>query len=128
MRFFAAVPLQARSGVAALISGGEMRRKLSLLAVVLGVLLVALGATLAWSGKGHSASAANPTPTVIATVPVGSGPWGVAVNPSTNRIYTGNQLSNNVSVIDGGTKGGPLGGLEPGRGGWRRRGVALFGC
>ena len=31
----------------------------------------------------------------------GSEPEGVAVNPTTNRIYVANYDSNNVSVIDG---------------------------
>jgi YVTN family beta-propeller protein len=41
--------------------------------------------------------------TVVATVTVGSFPFGVAVNSSTNRIYVTNAMSNNVSVIDGAT-------------------------
>lgn len=40
---------------------------------------------------------------VIATVTVGSGPYGVGVNPITNRIYVTNQGSDNVSVINGNT-------------------------
>jgi YVTN family beta-propeller protein len=43
------------------------------------------------------------TNTVMATVPVGLGPQGVAVNPGTNRIYVANYYSDNVSVIHGGT-------------------------
>ena len=43
------------------------------------------------------------TNTVVATVPVGTWPDGVAVNPTTNRIYVANCDSNNVSVIDGAT-------------------------
>jgi len=39
--------------------------------------------------------------TVIATVPVGTFPQGVGVNPTTNRIYVANQGGNTVSVIDG---------------------------
>ncbi|PGK42363.1 YncE family protein [Bacillus thuringiensis] len=38
---------------------------------------------------------------VIATISVGSSPFGVGVNPSTNRIYITNANNNNVSVIDG---------------------------
>jgi YVTN family beta-propeller protein len=34
---------------------------------------------------------------------MGFAPWAVAVNPRTNRIYTANEGSNDVSVIDGGT-------------------------
>ena len=36
-----------------------------------------------------------------ATIPVGSGPVGVAVNATTGKIYVANSGSNNVSVIDG---------------------------
>jgi YVTN family beta-propeller protein len=43
------------------------------------------------------------TNTVTTTVPVGSGPIGVGVNPSTNTIYVANSGSNNVSVVDGAT-------------------------
>ncbi len=39
----------------------------------------------------------------ITRIPVGSGPAGLAVNPATNRIYVSNQMTNNVSVIDGAT-------------------------
>jgi YVTN family beta-propeller protein len=39
--------------------------------------------------------------TVTATVPTGSGPDPVVVNPVTNKIYVLNQVSNNVTVIDG---------------------------
>lgn len=38
--------------------------------------------------------------TVIATIPVGSGPRGIGVNPNTNRAYVANQNDNTVSVID----------------------------
>lgn len=40
---------------------------------------------------------------VLATVPVGSGPRAVAVNPSTNKIYVANDNGNSVAVIDGAT-------------------------
>jgi YVTN family beta-propeller protein len=43
------------------------------------------------------------TNTVVATVPVGYDPEDVAVNPATNRIYTANYDTGNVSVIDGAT-------------------------
>ena len=39
----------------------------------------------------------------MATVSPGALPCGVAVNPTTNRIYVANLNSKNVSVIDGGT-------------------------
>jgi YVTN family beta-propeller protein len=40
---------------------------------------------------------------VIATIPVGTSPVGLAVNDNTNTIYVANHESNTVSVIDGGT-------------------------
>jgi uncharacterized repeat protein (TIGR01451 family) len=43
----------------------------------------------------------NAGPIVVATVPVGDGPGGVGVNPTTNRVYVANYTSNSVSVIDG---------------------------
>ena len=43
------------------------------------------------------------TNTVQGNIIVGSGPYGVGVNPTTNRIYVANYNSNTVSVIDGST-------------------------
>ena len=43
------------------------------------------------------------TSAVIATIPVGSEPSGIAVNPANHRIYVAKRYSNNVSVIDGAT-------------------------
>ena len=43
------------------------------------------------------------TNTVTATIVVGSSPYSVSVNPTTNKIYVANPGSNNVSVIDGAT-------------------------
>ena len=40
------------------------------------------------------------TNTVVATVTVGSAPYGVAITPDGTRVYVSNTLSNNVSVID----------------------------
>ncbi len=37
---------------------------------------------------------------VIATVPVGTGPWGVAVSPDGQKAYVANLFSNTTSVID----------------------------
>lgn len=35
------------------------------------------------------------------TIPTGSGPWGVAVNSNTNKIYVVNKNDDNVEIIDG---------------------------
>ena len=68
---------------------------LTTFAVVLGLLVL----MMLLPGRDVHAQA-----TVIATVPVGTGPVGVGVNPITNRIYVANSPpSNNVSVIDGTT-------------------------
>src|SRR5437660_8396887 len=40
---------------------------------------------------------------VTATVTVGGIPAAVGVNPNTNKIYVANDITNNVSVIDGTT-------------------------
>jgi uncharacterized repeat protein (TIGR01451 family) len=48
-------------------------------------------------------ASASGDPTVISTIPVGSRPWGVAVNPVTNRIYVTNSWDYSASVIDGAT-------------------------
>ncbi|KFL37059.1 hypothetical protein N788_11665 [Arenimonas donghaensis DSM 18148 = HO3-R19] len=40
------------------------------------------------------------TQTVVTTIPVGSGAWGVAASPDGTRVYVPNPGSNNVSVID----------------------------
>ena len=40
------------------------------------------------------------TNTVVTTIPVGSGPRGVAVSPAGTRVYVANYISNDVSVID----------------------------
>lgn len=78
-----------------------MKLKSVVLAAFLVASVVGLSAALARGTEGHNASAANPTPTVIATVSVGSWPYGVAVNPNTNRVYVSNHNDNTVSVING---------------------------
>jgi hypothetical protein len=40
------------------------------------------------------------TNTVVATVPVGPGAGGMAVNPTTNRVYVANAADDTVSVIE----------------------------
>jgi len=36
----------------------------------------------------------------VATIPVGSGPWGVALSPDGKQLYVSNYLASSVSVID----------------------------
>src|SRR5437868_4351573 len=40
------------------------------------------------------------TQTTVATIPVGTNPWGVAVTPNGAFAYVTNQATNDVSVID----------------------------
>jgi YVTN family beta-propeller protein len=40
------------------------------------------------------------TNTVVATIPVGMGPIGIAITPDGTRAYVTNDVSNTVSVID----------------------------
>jgi DNA-binding beta-propeller fold protein YncE len=39
----------------------------------------------------------------VAVVAAGDGPYSVAVNEATNKIYVANRLSDKVTVIDGAT-------------------------
>ena len=43
------------------------------------------------------------TDSVLATVKVGNNPYGVAVDPTTHRVYVVNVFDNTISVIDGTT-------------------------
>jgi len=76
------------------------------------LLLIVLAGTLALPlvvsllvlrGPAPVSRAADGDPAVIATIPVGSGPSDVAVNPNTDRIYVANSGSDTLSVIDGAT-------------------------
>ncbi len=63
-------------------------------------------ATDSESGKSGTASFSvgiRPGGTILATAPVGNGPYGIAVNPTTNRVYVTNDGDNTVSVLDGST-------------------------
>ena len=51
-------------------------------------------------GSGTVSVIDTATNTVVATVVVGSGPDGVAVNPAGTRVYVTNEGSNTVSVIN----------------------------
>jgi len=70
----------------------KLRPVLAALAMLLLLLLVVPTATQPASAQ-----------TVVATVPVGLAPYGVAVNPTTSRIYVANNGNSTVSVIDGAT-------------------------
>lgn len=51
--------------------------------------------------NGPTARGAHINPLVSATIPLAGSPVGVAVNPSTERIYVANASADSVSVIDG---------------------------
>ena len=54
------------------------------------------------NSKGNNVSVINgATDTVIKTVPVGSYPRAVGVNPTTGKVYVANMGRDTVSVIDG---------------------------
>src|SRR6266581_3601133 len=56
------------------------------------------------TGEGRTVSViSGRTNTVVATIPDGQGPFGVAVNPKTNTIYVTNPPSETVTVISGQT-------------------------
>jgi YVTN family beta-propeller protein len=68
--------------------------------VILTVLLIGTLSALPMVSYYHHQAYAQ---TVIDTIDVGNAPQGVAVNPTTNRIYVTNLLDGTVSVIDGTT-------------------------
>lgn len=70
---------------------------------VLAIGVVAMAGALASSNSRHDIASASSEPTVIATIPVGNAPAGVAANPTTNRVYVANAADDTVSVIDGAT-------------------------
>ena len=74
--------------------GLARKLELALLILVAGF-LIACGTEEEAVSPSPSSSAASPqtpaaSPTVVATISVGSKPWDVALNPSTNRAYTAN--------------------------------------
>ena len=80
---------------------GRCLRFFSVLLVVLAGTAHAAPFAYITNSNGNSVSVIDiATNTVVATVPVGSFPYGVAVNPGGSRVYVGNQSSDNVSVID----------------------------
>jgi RHS repeat-associated protein len=56
--------------------------------------------TVSYSGVYAVAVVATASNAVLATIGVGAGPIGVAVNPAGSRVYTANDNANTVSVID----------------------------
>ncbi len=79
-------------------------RRLSKQRALPGVLLTAIVVlALIFALAGSAPRPAHAAYDVIATIGVGSNPLDVAVNPITNTIYVTNNISNNVSVINGAT-------------------------
>jgi YVTN family beta-propeller protein len=66
-----------------------------------GVAAASDGKVYVTNNNGNSVSVIDTaTNTVTATVPVGAGPWGVAVNKAGTKVYVTNQQDQTVSVID----------------------------
>ena len=62
--------------------------------------LSVISAVALLSGVASVSASAATGPRVIATIPVGSQPWGVAVSPNGAFAYVSNFASNSISVID----------------------------
>ena len=84
---------------------------LSVVRLMIMLVCVSIGAGLSTAAAQPRAYVANSvdntvsvintaTNTVIATVPVGLGPIGVAITPDGTRVYVTNSLSDDVSVIE----------------------------
>ena len=95
----------SRGGISGLVWG----RRVGLLGLIGALVLVGLGtapvqaAPFAYITNFSSNTVSvidTATNAVVATVPVGRGPEGVAVHPAGTRVYVGNLDSNTVSVID----------------------------
>jgi YVTN family beta-propeller protein len=89
------------------------RRRGLVPALALAALYLAAASPVAHAGNGyvvnHMSSSVSAIDTrtdqVVATIPVGDGPYGVAVSPDGRRAYVANHDSNTVSVIDIQTNG-----------------------
>src|SRR3989454_6265584 len=100
--------------MAMVVGSSSLRRK----AALIGLCLLTAFSSLAWGGSGRLVGAAQgalnqfqggpgtsaPTPdsrggTVIATVPVGNGPWGVGFDRGNGYAYPANSGSNTTTVI-----------------------------
>ena len=77
---------------------------LAVMAIAIAVLPgIAMSAPFAYISNAWSDNVSvidTATNSVVATVAVGSGPTGVAVNPADTRVYVTNRTSNTVSVIE----------------------------
>src|SRR6266536_1852186 len=70
---------------------------------LLGMASLILGVGSLVPGSAARAAVPEAHPHVIATVDVGDGPSGIAVNPRVNRAYVANFRADTMSVIDGST-------------------------
>lgn len=78
--------------------GGSVNQ---IVAVAIAPVLGCVGCAFVASTASNTVAAIDTdTNTVIATVSVGSSPFGVAVNPAGTRVYVSNDGTNTVSVID----------------------------
>jgi YVTN family beta-propeller protein/parallel beta-helix repeat protein len=76
---------------------------ITILLILSGSAIIAQAASFAYIPNENSNNVSvidTSTNTVIASVPVGNYPFGVAVNPTGTRVYVTNYISNKVSVID----------------------------
>src|SRR2546426_1964051 len=111
-------PGQVAFKMVMVIGPSSLRRR----AAVTGVCVLVALSSLAWSGPGwflgaamgasnhDQGSLATSAPTlgsgvgtIVATVPVGNGPWGVGYDSGNGYVYVANGNSKNVSVIYGTT-------------------------
>ena len=71
--------------------------------IVLVGIVVALAGGLSAVGLSAPVASASSGYGVVATIPVGTQPNGIAVDPATGMVYVGNEGSNSVSAIDAST-------------------------
>src|SRR5262250_1152522 len=68
--------------------------------VTVAIVVLALAATTALASPARSTAQVMSAPIkVVATIPVGVSPYGVAANPAKKTIYVANSFFNTVSVI-----------------------------
>ena len=65
-----------------------------------GTLTVGLSAFLASGLLAAPPTIASDAYEVVATVPVGSSPWGIAISPDGSRVYVGDYSSSTISVVN----------------------------